>query len=35
MYFSFDFGWYSINFDIVRSEQCGGGGGGREGRGGC
>ena len=36
MYFSFDFGWYSINFDIVRSEQRGGGGGGgRGGRGGC
>ena len=34
MYFSFDFGWYSINFDIVRSEQRGGGGGGRGGRGG-
>ena len=21
MYFPFDFGWYSIQFDIVRSEQ--------------
>ena len=26
MCFSFDFGWYSIQFDIVREEQGGGAG---------
>ena len=28
MYFSFDFGWYSIDFDIVHQERGWGGGGG-------
>ena len=28
MCFLFDFVWYSIQFDIVREEQVGGGGGG-------
>ena len=26
MYFSFDFGWYSIHLDIVRKKKGGGGG---------